>query len=106
MENFDKPVQGDDEESDIEPVMDSGDFLPEAGGVAWSDVYLPSKAHGVFFKVSLTARAADPKTALDQLVEVIKYGQTVYGLQVVPRMPQNKPAQSAPRIEDGSSLTE
>lgn len=84
--------------------QESGEFLPEAGGVAWADVYIPSQAHQTYFKVSLTARAANPKDALDQLVDAIAYGAKVYGLQVVPRSPRTQASQ--PRTESAESPAE
>ncbi len=54
------------------------DFYPpinEAGGVCYVDMFTTG---GV--KISLTARALDPITALDSLIEAIQYGKQKYNL--------------------------
>lgn len=65
--------------------------LPEAGGVAWCDLYgvknvqvsqegEPLKIQHKVMKISLTSRAATPTQALDQLVEAIKEAKEKYQL--------------------------
>jgi len=62
--------------------------LPEAGGIAWVDLYTPKGA-----KISVTARSHGPKEAIAELVEAIIWAQGTYGLDTVrPGSPPVTPA--------------
>lgn len=58
-----------------------GCLLPEAGGIAFTDLWSKTGA-----KISLTARATTPMEALDDLVAAVRYGMDVY--QMTPAPPQ------------------
>ena len=64
--------------------------LPEAGGVAWIDLYgqrffeVEGKQIRKVFKISLTARATSPTQALDKLKEAIDHAEQKYGLRPYP----------------------
>lgn len=48
--------------------------LPEAGGIAWAEVYTPSGN-----KINLTARADDPISAFENLYTAIEYAMKMKG---------------------------
>jgi hypothetical protein len=60
--------------------------LPEAGGVAWIDLYgvryvqVEDKTLRKVFKISLTCRATSPIAALDSLKQAIDHAEKQYKL--------------------------
>ena len=70
--------------------------LPEAGGVAWTDLYTPEGQ-----KISLTSRAETPKQALENLLDTIKDARSMklFDRPAKPQAAQPKKA-VAPVAED------
>lgn len=66
--------------SDEREEMDArGCLLPEAGGVAYADLWSPEG-----FKVCITARGANAMEALDDLITTTRYGMVTYQLSPAP----------------------
>lgn len=76
-----------DQSTDPERLLKAFEKLPEAGGVAWIDLYgtriIPGedgKQYRKVFKISLTCRAATPIAALDGLKQAIAHAEKQYKL--------------------------
>lgn len=94
-DNLEKELEKEEENGEINENLV---YLPEAGGVAFMELFTQK---GV--KINLTARGFDAKGALDNLMDAVIYGMNKYKLSVSLTLPQAP--EYTPTINDSTSTT-